>query len=88
MRRILVVALASLIAASHASAADLPVRPTAKVEYLFVDLAQNAVCNHGYSCGYDAPATNLGLTKAVNSNSTVTLNENIVRVGVNFKFGH
>ena len=52
---------------------------TAKVEYLFVDLAQNAVCNHGYSCGYDG---------AVNSNSTVKLNENIVRVGVNFKFGH
>ena len=51
-----------------------------------LDLAQNAVCNHGYSCGYDTPAT---LTRlAVNSNSTVKLNENIVRVGVNFKFGH
>jgi outer membrane immunogenic protein len=48
---------------------------TAKVEYLFVDLAQNAACNHGYSCGF-------------NSNSNVTLNENIVRVGLNFKYGH
>jgi outer membrane immunogenic protein len=48
---------------------------TAKVEYLFVDLAQNAACNHGSSCGFD-------------SNSTVKLNENIVRVGVNFKYGH
>jgi outer membrane immunogenic protein len=59
---------------------------TAKVEYLFVDLAQNPVCNHGYSCGFNAPAT--ATLKPVNSNSTVTLNENIVRVGVNFKFGH
>jgi outer membrane immunogenic protein len=48
---------------------------TAKVEYLFVDLAQNAACNHGYSCGF-------------NSNSNVKLNESIVRVGVNFKYGH
>ncbi len=53
---------------------------TAKVEYLFVDLAGNAVCNHGYSCGYDsATATAV---------STVRLNENIIRVGVNFKYGH
>jgi outer membrane immunogenic protein len=52
---------------------------TAKVEYLFVDLAQNAACNHGYSCGFD---------KAANANDVVKLNENIVRVGVNFKFGH
>ena len=52
---------------------------TAKVEYLFVDLAQNAACNHGYSCGFD---------KAANANDVVKLNENIIRVGVNFKFGH
>jgi outer membrane immunogenic protein len=58
---------------------------TFKVEYLFVDLA-NAVCNHGYSCGYDAAAT--ATTPALNSTSNVKLNENIVRVGVNFKFGH
>ena len=56
---------------------------TAKVEYLFIDLAQNAVCNHGYSCGYDANAAQL-----VNANDVVKLNENIIRVGVNFKFGH
>ena len=60
---------------------------TAKVEYLFVDLAQNPVCNHGYSCGFDAPGLP-PIVPVVNSNSTVKLNENIVRVGVNFKFGH
>src|SRR5215469_3413988 len=59
---------------------------TMKVEYLFVDL-NNAVCNHGYSCGYDAAAAS-ATVPPVNSNSTVKLNENIVRVGVNFKFGH
>jgi outer membrane immunogenic protein len=52
---------------------------TFKAEYLFVDL-NNSVCNHGYSCGYPAPT--------VNANDIVKLNENIVRVGVNFKFGH
>jgi outer membrane immunogenic protein len=52
---------------------------TFKVEYLFVDLA-DSVCNHGYSCGFNAPT--------VNANDTVKLNENVVRVGVNFKFGH
>ena len=57
-----------------------------KVEYLFVGL-NNAVCNHGYSCGYDAAAAS-ATVPPVNSNSTVKLNENIVRVGVNFKFGH
>ena len=59
---------------------------TAKVEYLFVDLSGKAPCNHGYSCGYDAPAT--AAAAAVNANDAVKLNENIVRVGVNFKFGH
>ena len=67
---------------------------TFKVEYLFVDLAQNASCNHGYSCGY-VPATSttnttthvVTNTSAI-SNMNVQLNENIVRVGVNFKFGH
>ncbi|MGN6750575.1 MAG: outer membrane protein [Xanthobacteraceae bacterium] len=65
---------------------------TFKVEYLFVDLG-NVSCNHGYSCGYDAPATTTGgpnptITPVVNSNSTVKLNENLIRVGVNFKWGH
>jgi outer membrane immunogenic protein len=59
---------------------------TAKVEYLFVGLSGKAPCNHGYSCGYDAPAT--AVLPAVNGNDLVTLNENIIRVGVNFKFGH
>jgi len=65
---------------------------TFKVEYLFVDLG-NVSCNHGYSCGYDANATTTGganptITSAVNSNSTVKLNENLIRVGINFKWGH
>jgi outer membrane immunogenic protein len=58
---------------------------TFKVEYLFVDLGK-APCNHGYSCGYDRAAT--ATVSALNANDSVTLNENIVRVGVNFKFGH
>ena len=45
---------------------------TAKVEYLFVDLA-NASCGPA-NCG--AP-----------TNTTVSLNENIIRGGINFKFG-
>jgi outer membrane immunogenic protein len=53
---------------------------TVKVEYLFVDFLGNVDCNHGYSCGYN--------TLTLNANDTVKLNENIVRVGVNFKWGH
>lgn len=59
---------------------------TFKAEYLFVDLFNTVACNHGYSCGYDLPAT--ANTPAVNSNSAVKLNENMIRVGINFKFGH
>jgi len=67
---------------------------TFKVEYLFVDLAGNAACNHGYSCGYVAATstfnTNTLITTKTSpiSNMNVQLNENIVRVGLNFKFGH
>jgi outer membrane immunogenic protein len=46
---------------------------TAKVEYLFVDLP-NATCTTTTNCGPLA-------------GSTVTFNENMVRVGVNYKFG-
>jgi outer membrane immunogenic protein len=61
---------------------------TAKVEYLFVDLGK-AACNHGYSCGYDAPAVTVPpVMAAVNGNDAVKLNESLIRVGVNFKFGH
>jgi outer membrane immunogenic protein len=45
---------------------------TAKVEYLFVDLP-NVTCTTTTNCGFLA-------------GSTVTLNENMVRVGVNYKF--
>jgi outer membrane immunogenic protein len=59
---------------------------TVKVEYLFVDLLGTAACNHGYSCGYDAAATaNL---PAAGANIGVKLNENLIRVGLNFKYGH
>jgi outer membrane immunogenic protein len=62
---------------------------TFKAEYLFVGLG-NVSCNHGYSCGYDTAAFTVGstTTPAANSNSTVKLNENLIRVGVNFKWGH
>jgi outer membrane immunogenic protein len=50
---------------------------TAKVEYLFADFA-NASCGFG-SCGGGSPATPV--------NTTISLNENIIRGGVNFKFG-
>jgi outer membrane immunogenic protein len=53
---------------------------TFKVEYLFVDLFSGVACNHGYSCGFDS--------QTFNSSQNVQLNENIVRVGVNWKFGH
>jgi outer membrane immunogenic protein len=46
---------------------------TAKVEYLFVDLP-NATCSTTTNCG-------------VLAGSTVTFNENMVRAGVNYKFG-
>ena len=69
---------------------------TAKVEYLFVDLVGNVACNHGYSCGYDVAATQTvnaagaitATTPPVGANANVKFNENIIRVGVNFKFGH
>jgi len=59
---------------------------TAKIEYLFVDLIGNVSCNHGYSCGNDVAATTT--VSAVAANNAVKFNENIVRVGLNFKFGH
>ncbi len=46
---------------------------TAKVEYLYTDLG-NMTCSSTANCGPSAPVT-------------VSLNENIVRAGVNFKFG-
>jgi len=60
---------------------------TAKVEYLFVDLGTGP-CNHGYSCGYDAPSAVLPPPGPVSANDVVKLNENLIRFGVNFKFGH
>jgi outer membrane immunogenic protein len=57
---------------------------TVKVEYLFVDLAK-ASCNQ--SCGFDVAATATP-TPATSANIGVNFNENIVRAGLNFKFGH
>jgi outer membrane immunogenic protein len=59
---------------------------TVKFEYLFVDLIGNSSCNHGYSCGYDVAAS--ATVPAVGANNRLKFNENIVRVGLNFKFGH
>jgi outer membrane immunogenic protein len=59
---------------------------TAKVEYLFVDFITKANCNHGYSCGYDSVA--IAGVPAQPASIGVKLNENLIRVGVNFKFGH
>jgi len=59
---------------------------TAKVEYLFVDYLGTANCNHGYSCGYDTVA--ISSIPAAGANIGVKLNENLIRFGVNFKFGH
>jgi outer membrane immunogenic protein len=50
---------------------------TAKVEYLFADF-QNASCGFG-SCAGGTLATPLA--------TTVSFNENIVRAGINYKFG-
>lgn len=58
---------------------------TAKVEYLFVDLGNSAPCNVQLSCGIDGvTATGTGLTPA---NDTVKFTANLVRFGVNYKFG-
>jgi outer membrane immunogenic protein len=57
---------------------------TVKVEYLFVDLAK-ASCNQ--NCGYDVAATATP-TPAKIANTGVNFNENIIRAGLNFKFGH
>ena len=51
---------------------------TAKVEYLFVDL-QDQTCGVG-NCG--------GGTFANPVNTSVSLNENIIRAGINYKFGY
>ena len=50
---------------------------TAKVEYLFVNLG-NASCGAA-NCGGGIPSTPV--------NTTVSLNENVIRAGINYKFG-
>jgi outer membrane immunogenic protein len=61
---------------------------TFKAEYLFVGL-NNSVCNHGYSCGFDVAGTGgAAPVAAQNGNYAIRLNENLFRVGLNFKFGH
>jgi outer membrane immunogenic protein len=51
---------------------------TAKLEYLFVDLANS-------TCG--VPSCSGGVPPGPGVNTTVSLNENIIRGGFNFKFG-
>jgi len=57
-------------------------RWTAKVEYLFVDLG-TVSCNVQASCGIDA----VGLTGFTPANDSVKLTANIVRFGINYRFG-
>jgi outer membrane immunogenic protein len=55
---------------------------SAKIEYLFVDL--NAACNQPDSCGIDT----ISLSGAVvPANNAVKFTANIVRFGVNYRFG-
>jgi outer membrane immunogenic protein len=56
---------------------------TARVEYLFVDLG-NSTCNVAANCGYDYTASGLPTGPA---NDSVKYYANIIRAGVNFKFG-
>ena len=50
---------------------------TAKLEYLFADFS--SISCTGGACGFDLPA-------ALSANSSIKFNENIIRVGVNYKF--
>jgi outer membrane immunogenic protein len=52
---------------------------TAKIEYLYVDLG-SANCNQATSCGFDFTGP------AVAANDSVKFTENVIRVGVNYKF--
>jgi outer membrane immunogenic protein len=56
---------------------------TAKVEYLFVGL--NANCNVAVSCGIDSINFTSGTAAA--ANNSVKFATNIVRFGINYKFG-
>jgi outer membrane immunogenic protein len=53
---------------------------TARVEYLYVDLG-NSTCNAATSCGFDG----LGATSP--ASDTVKFTANLVRAGVDYKFG-
>ena len=57
-------------------------RWTAKVEYLFVDLG-SVTCNVQASCEIDA----VGLSGFTPANDSIKLTANIVRFGVNYRFG-
>jgi outer membrane immunogenic protein len=58
---------------------------TAKVEYLFVDLG-NASCNTVSSCGFDVISVT-GATHNIQASDTVKFSTNLVRFGLNYKFG-
>jgi outer membrane immunogenic protein len=57
-------------------------RWTAKLEYLYVDLG-TVTCNVQASCGIDA----FGLTGFTPANDTIKSTANVVRFGVNYRFG-
>ena len=56
---------------------------TAKIEYLYVDLGSQTACNTYASCGYDYNTT-IG---AFAPNDAIKFTANIVRIGINYKFG-
>jgi outer membrane immunogenic protein len=56
---------------------------SAKLEYLFVNLG-SAACNSQASCGIDGFTLTGGITPA---NDRVLFLDNIIRVGVNYRFG-
>jgi len=56
---------------------------SAKVEYLFVNLG-NATCNVPANCGIDAISFSGAVTPA---NNAVKFTANLVRFGINYKFG-
>jgi outer membrane immunogenic protein len=56
---------------------------SAKVEYLFVDLPQGPACNLPVSCGIDA----ISFTGTTPASDTIKFTTNVVRLGVNYRFG-
>jgi outer membrane immunogenic protein len=55
---------------------------TGRIEYLYVDLS-NGTCNVGGSCGFEPP----GVFPFITPNDSVRFSANIIRLGIDYKFG-